>query len=83
MNKPSQKYNIPIWLSDWTLKDGRGKTHHIYNAIVKGADEEDIINNLDIVNKVVNKLKRGRKKLTLKATNLALKSQHGYGIDDN
>jgi len=83
MNTPTNKYNIPIWLSDWTFVDGKNKPHYLYNVIVKGLDEDDIINNLDIVNKVVNKLKRGRKKVTLKATNLVLKSQHGYGIDDN
>lgn len=83
MEKPTSKYKIPIWLSDWTLVDGRGKTHHAYNVVVKGLDEDDIINNLDIVNKVVNKLKRGRKKVTLKATNLVLKSQHGYGVGEN
>jgi len=83
MENPTSKYNIPIWLSDWTLVDGRGKTHYAYNMIVKGLNEDDIINNLDIVNKVVNKLKRGRKKVTLKATNLVLKSQHGYGVGEN
>jgi len=80
MEKPTDKYNVPIWLSDWTLTDGRGKIHHVYNVVVKGLNEDDIINNLDIVNKVVNKLKRGRKKVTLKATSLVLKSQHGYGV---
>tara|TARA_R110000787_G_C13282402_1_gene432679 strand:- start:373 stop:624 length:252 start_codon:yes stop_codon:yes gene_type:complete len=83
MDKPTIKYNTPIWLSDWTFIDGNKKTHHLYNVVVKGLDEENIINNLDLVNKVVNKLKRGRKKVILKATNLVLKSQHGYGVSEN
>jgi ribosomal protein L1 len=78
----NSKYNTPIWLSDWTLKDGRGKLHHMQNIVVKGIDEEDIINNLDTVNKVVNKLKKGRKKGSYKPVKLVLKSQHGFGIDE-
>ena len=82
MNNTSSKYNIPIWLSDWTFKDSRGFKYTIEDIIVKGKNKGEIFLNKDTVSKVVRKLIGRRKKHTLKATNLVLKSQHGYGIEE-
>ena len=82
MNNTSSKYNIPIWLSDWTFKDSRGFKYTIQDIVVKGKNKGEIFLDENIVNKVVKKLIGSRKKHTLKATNLVLKSQHGYGIKE-
>jgi len=82
MNNTLSKYNIPIWLSDWTLKDSRGFKYTIEDVIVKGKNKGEIFLDKNTVNKVVRKLIGKRKKHTLKATNLVLKSQHGYGIEE-
>ena len=82
MTNISSKYNIPIWLSDWTFKDSRGHKYTIEDIVVKGKNKGEIFLNKDIVSKVVRKLIGKRKKHTLKATNLVLKSQHGYGIEE-
>ena len=82
MNNTLSKYNIPIWLSDWTLKDTRGFKYTIEDVIVKGKNTGEIFLDKNTVNKVVRKLIGKRKKHTLKATNLVLKSQHGYGIEE-
>jgi len=78
----SSKYNIPIWLSDWTFKDSKGLKYTIEDIVVKGKNKGEIFLNKDTVSKVVRKLIGRRKKHTLKATNLVLKSQHGYGIEE-
>jgi hydroxymethylpyrimidine/phosphomethylpyrimidine kinase len=82
MSKTKNEYNTPIWLSDWTLIDGRNHKYVVPDVVVKGHTKEEIFNNLKIVEKVVKKLIGRRKKHTLKATNLTLKSQHGYGIEE-
>ena len=82
MNNTSSKYNIPIWLSDWTFKDSRGFKYTIEDVIVKGKNKGEIFLDESNVNKVVRKLIGKRKKHTLKAINLVLKSQHGYGIEE-
>jgi len=78
----SSKYNIPIWLSDWTFKDSKGLKYTIEDIVVKGKNKGEIFLNKDTVSKVVRKLIGSCKKHTLKATNLVLKSQHGYGIKE-
>ena len=82
MTNISSKYNIPIWLSDWTFKDSKGLKYTIEDIVVKGKNKGEIFLNKDTVSKVVRKLIGRRKKYTLKATNLVLKSQHGYGIEE-
>jgi|TARA_R100000315_G_C5214052_1_gene127515 hypothetical protein len=82
MKKHHNKYNIPIWLSDWTFKDKRGNKHTIEDVVVKGKNKGEIFLNKNTVNKVVKKLIGTRKKHTLKATNLVLKSQHGFGVEE-
>tara|TARA_R110002020_G_scaffold13584_7_gene48787 strand:- start:114 stop:362 length:249 start_codon:yes stop_codon:yes gene_type:complete len=82
MKKTINKYKIPIWLSDWTFKDSRGNKHIIQDVVVKGKNKGEIFLNKNTVNKVVKKLIGTRKKHTLKATNLVLKSQHGFGIEE-
>tara|TARA_R110000824_G_scaffold14378_15_gene61277 strand:- start:6062 stop:6310 length:249 start_codon:yes stop_codon:yes gene_type:complete len=82
MTNISSKYNIPIWLSDWTFKDSRGLKYTIEDIVVKGKNKGEIFLNKDTVSKVVRKLIGRRKKHTLKAINLVLKSQHGYGIEE-
>ncbi len=79
---PKSKYNIPIWLSDWTFQDSRKYKHTINDVVVKGIDKESIFSDEKTVNKVVKKLIGNRKKHTLKPINLSLKSQHGYGIEE-
>lgn len=76
------KYKVPIWLSDWTFIDSKNKYHYVYDVVVKGYDKGKIFLDEDTVNKIVKKLIGGRKKHTLKATNLVLKSQHGYGVEE-
>ena len=82
MEEPTEKYNVPIWLSDWTFKDSKGKSHYAYSQIVKGHNKGEIFLNESIVSKIVKKIINGRKKHTLIATNLTLKSQHGYGVEE-
>ena len=82
MDKPIRNFTVPIWLSDWTFKDSRGKKYHSYSEVVKGHNKGEIFLDDYTVNKIVRKLTKGRKKHTLKATNLTLKSQHGYGIEE-
>ena len=76
------KYTVPIWLSDWTLEDYSGRKYYIKNIIVKGENKGEIFLNKNIVDKVVRKLNGKQKKTTLKAINLTLKSQHGFGIKE-
>ena len=82
MAESQGKYNVPIWLSSWTFENKRGFKYVIEDVVVKGKDKGSIFLDEDTVNKVVRKLIGSRKKHTLKATNLTLKSQHGYGIKE-
>ena len=82
MKTTPKKYNIPIWLSDWTFKDSRSRKYTIKNVVVKGKNKGDIFLDSYTVDKVVKKIIGSRKKHTLKATNLVLKSQHGFGIEE-
>ena len=75
MDKPTKRYNIPIWLSKWTFVDGNKKKYLLNNFIVKGHNKGEIFANKKIVNKAVNKLKRGRKKGKIVPVNLSLISQ--------
>ena len=81
MDLPTERYNIPIWLSKWTFKDSK-KTYILDNFIVKGYDKGSIFINDYTVNKAVNKIIGRRKKHSLVPVNLTLKSQHGYGVKD-
>jgi hypothetical protein len=78
----SSRYNIPIWLSNWTFKDSKNKIYTLENYIVKGHDKGSIFTNQTIVNKAVNKLIGRSSKKRLLPVNLTLVSQHGYGIED-
>jgi hypothetical protein len=82
MNNTSSKFNIPIWLSDWTFKDSKGFKYTIKDVIVKGKNKGKIFLDENTVDKVVRKLIGSHKKHTFKAINLVLKSQHGYGIEE-
>ena len=81
MEKPTEIYCVPIWLSKWTFKDSK-KTYILDNFIVKGYDKGSIFINDYTVNKAVNKIIGRRKKHSLVPVNLTLKSQHGYGVKD-
>jgi len=81
MEKPTEMYSVPIWLSKWIFKDSR-KTYILDNFIVKGHDKGSIFTDQYTVNKAVNKIKGRRKKHSLVPVNLTLKSQHGYGVKD-
>ena len=83
MEKATSSYFVPIWLSDWTFIDSWKIKRKIENIVVKGYTKEEIFNNEKIVNKVVKKIIGSRKKHTLKPINLQLKSQHGFGVQDN
>jgi len=83
MEKSTEKYNIPIWLSNWVFKDSRNKTYELNNHIVKGHNKGSIFLDQNIVNKAVNKLIGSRSKKKLVPVNLTLLSQHGFGVDDN
>ena len=80
--QPSKDYKVPIWLSNWTFKDKRGKVYTIESQVVKGYNKGTIFTNQSIVNKVVKKIIGTRKKHTLVPVNLTLISQHGYGIKE-
>jgi hypothetical protein len=77
------KYKVPIWLSDWTFKDQKGKKYKLTNQVVKGYNKGTIFTDQRIVNNLVNKLKTSRSKKKLVPVNLTLLSQHGYGVEEN
>ena len=77
------KFKVPIWLSDWTFKDQKGKKYKLTNQIVKGYNKGTIFTDQRIVNNLVNKLKTSRSKKKLVPVNLTLLSQHGYGVEEN
>ena len=83
MDKPTLRYNIPIWLSNWVFKDSKNKIYKLNNHVVKGHNKGSIFLNKNIVNKAVNKLIGSRSKKKLVPVNLTLISQHGFGVDDN
>ncbi len=77
------KFKVPIWLSDWTFKDQKGKKYKLTNQVVKGYNKGTIFTDQRIVNNLVNKLKTSRSKKKLVPVNLTLLSQHGYGVEEN
>jgi len=77
------KFKVPIWLSNWTFKDQKGKKYKLTNQVVKGYDKGTIFTDQRIVNNLVNKLKTSRSKKKLVPVNLTLLSQHGYGVEEN
>ena len=77
------KFKVPIWLSDWTFKDHKGKKYKLTNQVVKGYNKDTIFTDQRIVNNLVNKLKTSRSKKKLVPVNLTLLSQHGYGVEEN
>jgi hypothetical protein len=83
VDKPTSRYNTPIWLSNWVFKDSKNKLYKLENHIVKGHNKGSIFLNKNIVNKAVNKLIGSRSKKKLVPVNLTLLSQHGYGVEDN
>ena len=83
MDRPTEMFKVPIWLSNWTFKDLKNKKYILENQIVKGYNKGSIFTDKKIVNKLVNKLIGSRSKRKLVAVNLTLLSQHGYGVEDN
>ena len=83
MSEANEVFKVPIWLSNWTFKDKRGKVYTIESQVVKGYNKGSIFTDKKIVNKLVNKLIGSRSKRKLVAVNLTLLSQHGYGVEDN
>ena len=83
MDKPTDRYKIPIWLSNWTFKDNKNKIYKLQNQVVKGYNKGSIFTNKKIVDKLVNKLIGRRSKRKLVPENLTLISQHGYGVEEN
>ena len=79
----TEMYNIPIWLSDWKFRDKLKRVYTVTDVIVKGKNKGAIFTNQKIVDKVVKKIIGARKKHTLKPINLHLKSQHGFGVEEN
>ena len=41
-------FNTPIWLSDWSFEDGRGKSYVVRDVVVKGKTKGDIFLNKKI-----------------------------------
>jgi|TARA_Y100000310_G_C20582936_1_gene763907 hypothetical protein len=82
MDNNLNKYTVPIWLSNWTFKDAKGYKYLIENVVVKGKNKGNIFLDENIISKVIRKLIGNQKKHTLKATNLILKSQHGFGVEE-
>ena len=54
--QPTERYKVPIWLSNWIFKDKKGKLYTLESQIVKGYNKGTIFINKKIVNKVVKKL---------------------------
>ena len=73
------KVKIPIWMSDWTFEQKNGYQYVIKDVLVKGLTKEEVMNNEMLVSRALKKLSKGTKKYKLKAVNVKLKSQHGYG----
>tara|TARA_R100000329_G_scaffold53861_1_gene49241 strand:+ start:694 stop:936 length:243 start_codon:yes stop_codon:yes gene_type:complete len=73
------KAKIPIWMSDWTFEQKNGYQYVIKDVLVKGLTKEEVMNNEMLVSRALKKLSKGTKKYKLKAVNVKLKSQHGYG----
>jgi|TARA_Y100000004_G_scaffold184394_1_gene233371 hypothetical protein len=73
------KVKVPIWMSDWTFEQKNGFQYVIKDVLVKGLTKEEIMNNDMLVTRALKKLSKGTKKYKLKAVNVKLKSQHGYG----
>ena len=83
MEGSTERYNIPIWLSNWVFKDSRNKKYELLNHIVKGKNKEDLLSKESIVNNAVYKLIGRSSKKKLVVVDLTLLSQHGYGVNDN
>jgi hypothetical protein len=83
VDKPTKRYFIPIWLSNWKFKDSKNKIFILNNHVVKGFNKGSIFTNKEIVNNAVRKLIGRRSKQKLVPLNLTLISQHGFGVDDN
>ena len=83
MDFPTERYNIPIWLSNWVFKDSKNRKYELFNHIVKGENKEYILSKEKIVNNAVHKLIGRSSKKKLVVVDLTLLSQHGYGINDN
>ena len=73
------KVKVPIWMSDWTFEQKNGYQYVIKDVLVKGLTKEEVMNNEMLVSRALKKLSKGTKKYKLKAVNVKLKSQHGYG----
>ena len=83
VDKPTKRYFVPIWLSNWKFKNSKNKVVILNNHVVKGFDKGSIFTNKNIVNKAVRKLVGKNSKQKLVPLNLTLISQHGFGVDDN
>ena len=83
VDKPTERYFVPIWLSNWKFKNSKNKMVILNNHIVKGFNKGSIFTNKKIVDKAVRKLLGKNSKQKLVPLNLTLISQHGFGVDDN
>ena len=83
VDKPTELYFIPIWLSSWRFKNSKNKIVALENHIVKGFNKGSIFTDKKIVDKAVRKLLGKNSKQKLVPLNLTLISQHGFGVDDN
>ena len=83
VDKPTERYFVPIWLSSWKFKNSKNKIVILNNHIVKGFNKGSIFTNKKIVDKAVRKLLGKNSKQKLVPLNLTLISQHGFGVDDN
>ena len=66
-------------MSDWTFEQKNGYQYVIKDVLVKGLTKEEVMNNEMLVSRALKKLNKATKKYKLKAVNVKLKSQHGYG----
>ena len=78
-------YCVPIWEATWTFQDKKGYSYNI-DTIVKGHDEEEIINNEALKTRAMVKLFGRRKNYNFKLKNLKLNTNEGdrsYGVEEN
>ena len=70
---------VPIWLTDWNIKNQRNTKIVVKNVVCKGFTRDELINNKELITKVLRRVKKTGKLNNFSVTNIKLKSQHGYG----
>ena len=46
MDKPTNRYKVPIWLSNWTFKDNKNKIYKFFKEAHKKSIDENLNHHL-------------------------------------